>query len=174
MVSVGINFQHKQKYSFEFSRSLSFSPSKETPNEDEGPSFDFGPINSYYGTLDEDRGYNLLIGRIIKPSGQQIFRFNLMAGLGFTEISNKVNHRLVRRSFLFTVQDSYEYDEHRFSTLSLILKPKIELIVGRYLGLNLFNQMTLNKDRFMVGRFGIELTYGILRGKKVKYNMGAN
>lgn len=165
MVSMGINYERKNKYSFEFALSRSFLPSKERSNNNKGLSFNFGPLSSYYGTYDESDSYNLLIGRIIKPPRQQIFRLNLMAGLAFTEITNRINHRLVERHFLFSSRTYFEYDEHRFNTLSLIFKPKIELIIGKYLGLNLFNQITINKDRIIAGVFGFELSYGIISEK---------
>ena len=129
--------------------------------------FDLSPVFPPGGPYDQNYSINMMVGKIVKPPGQQVFRFNFMLGIGYSKIINLVNWREESGSGFFNLR-YYQYDKQQFTTLSFLIKPKIELTLGRCLGINLFSQCVINKDRVDLGLLGFAFTYGIIREKKIK------
>ena len=156
-VDVNLNMITKKNYIFKVGFNGNFRASKSTPSDYvdivdpvllEGPRDYFNSFQVGFGKL-----YN--IGKIENLDENGIVRANISFGLGITTLKERVNWRLINNSY-------YISDGKRYSTISLIINPKIEFPFKKFLGLTISPMIQINKYRTYFG-IGIGQMIGLVR-----------
>lgn len=156
-INTSLNYIHKNTLSFEFGGRFYGQKSKERPGDFKG-----GLVTGL--TLGIDGGNDLytdvhfLVGRII-PLNIPGRRLNLKAGLSYTDVTKSVNFQVQDKSILVS---NYSYDDHRFSTMSIIINPVLEYPFTQVFGLFVSGQLIANKETAFFG-IGCGVIYGLLR-----------
>ena len=148
-VDVNLNMITKKNYIFKVGFNGNFRGSRSTPSDyDSGPRDYFNSFQIGFGKL-----YN--IGKIENLDENGIVRANISFGLGITTLKERVNWRLNNNSY-------YISDGKRYSTISLIINPKIEFPFKKFLGLTISPMIQINKYRTYFG-IGIGQMIGLVR-----------
>lgn len=158
-VDFNLNYVINNKYSLKLGFSGNIRKPKSEPENFSGGLkglFSVGIENPYDHLLN----YKIDLGRIYNLNPKKTIRANLAVGMGYTIIKEPENWELVESDVLLNLTENYTYTYRSYSTLSLIISPKIEFPITRFFGLSVSPTIQLNKDR---SYFGIGL--GTLLGK---------
>ncbi|MDB9927681.1 hypothetical protein OAD34_03790, partial [Flavobacteriaceae bacterium] len=120
------------------------------------PTLFAGP-RDYFNSFQIGFGKLYNIGKIENLDENGIVRANISFGLGITTLKERVNWRLNNNSFLYYISDG-----KRYSTISLIINPKIEFPFKKFLGLTISPMIQINKYRTYFG-IGIGQMIGLVR-----------
>jgi hypothetical protein len=158
---IGVDFQmnyiHKEKYTFKIGYSGNIRKPKTQPSDFStglGGIYLLGTANPY----DQFESYQVTVGRLYKFNEKGTIRLNLSVGLGYTNIREPEN-------WLFGGEPSignYSWNYYEYSTVSLIISPKIEFPFTRFYGLTISPILQINKDRTFFG-IGVGQMIGVLR-----------
>ena len=118
------------------------------------PTLFAGP-RDYFNSFQIGFGKLYNIGKIENLDENGIVRANISFGLGITTLKERVNWRLNNNSY-------YISDGKRYSTISLIINPKIEFPFKKFLGLTISPMIQINKYRTYFG-IGIGQMIGLVR-----------
>lgn len=157
-VDLHANFLLHEKYSFKMGYSGYVRQPKSAPEDYSSGligAMMFGLINPY----DQLGNYQLLAGKIYPLNKKGSIRVNISLGVGYTIIREPTNWQPLERSF---VVENYSFDYNRYTTVSLIVNPKIEFPFTRFYGLTISPMLQINKDRTYAG-IGIGQMIGLLR-----------
>lgn len=156
-ISTSLNYIYKNTYSLEFGGRFYGQKSKERPSDFKGGiatglTLGIADGNDLYTDI------HVLAGRII-PLNIPGRRLNLKAGLSYTDVTKSVNFQSKGESIF---GGNYSYDEHRFSTMSIIINPILEYPFSQFVGLYVSGQLIVNKESAFFG-VGCGVIYGLLR-----------
>lgn len=157
-----IDYIYKNTYSLSVGARLYGQKSKQRPSDFKGGfasaiSFGLADGNDLYTDV------HVLVGRVL-PLNIPGRRLNLRAGLSYTDVTKAINFEPIEKSIL---GGNYSFDNHRFSTVSLVLNPTLEYPFSQVLGISVYGLCIVNKETVNVG-VGFGIIYGFLRGPKRK------
>lgn len=158
-VDVNLNMITKKNYIFKVGFNGNFRSSRSTPSDYVDivdPTLFAGP-RDYFNSFQIGFGKLYNIGKIENLDENGIVRANISFGLGITTLKERVNWRLNNNSFLYYISDG-----KRYSTISLIINPKIEFPFKKFLGLTISPMIQINKYRTYFG-IGIGQMIGLVR-----------
>lgn len=153
------NYIYKEKYSFKIGGSAFIRKPKSQPYD-----YNAGYRNLLFvlwEPYDQMVNYYGGFGKILKLNKRGTIRANLSVGIGYALIKEPKNWQRTNNTFL---EENYTWDYAKYSTLSLIINPKIEFPVSRIYGFSLSPMLQINKDRVYFG-IGIGHMIGLLRKK---------
>ena len=156
-VDVNLNMITKKNYIFKVGFNGNFRSSRSTPSDYVDivdPTLFAGP-RDYFNSFQIGFGKLYNIGKIENLDENGIVRANISFGLGITTLKERVNWRLNNNSY-------YISDGKRYSTISLIINPKIEFPFKKYLGLTISPMIQISKYRTYFG-IGIGQMIGLVR-----------
>ena len=160
---IGLNYVQNQKTSYKLSYTRNSMTARSTPDD-----FSVGLLGSLtFGAAspwDRFRTYQFAVGRIIPFNKSGSIRTNFYLGLGYSIIKEPRNWRDEGGSWLVP---NYDWDNHKYSTLSISINPVIEFAFTRSYGLFLSPMLQLSKDRTYVG-VGIGHMIGPIRNRIIK------
>lgn len=160
-VDINLNYIYKENYSFKIGYTGNIRKPKSQP-EDYSSGLTgvllFGSANPY----DQLENYQIGVGKIYKLNPSGTIRANLSLGIGCTIISEPENWVRINNGFL---AENYTWNYKKYSTISVIINPKIEFPFSRLYGLTISPLIQLNKDRTYIG-IGIGQMIGLLRKRK--------
>ncbi|GEM_PF-2498662 len=106
--------------------------------------------------------YSFVYGRVI-PTKSKMIRFVLDAGLGFAITQRPVGFKRIEKpEFL---GPNYTYSKENSTSLNLVIAPKIEIPLLRFVGLSTGPVANINSKDSAFGWI-LSLNIGLLRGKK--------
>lgn len=155
-----IDYIYKNTYSLSVGARLYGQKSKQRPSDFKGG---FASAISL-GLADGNDLYTdvyVLVGRVL-PINIPERRLNLRAGLSFTDVTKAINFQPIEKSIL---GGNYSFDNHRFSTVSLVLNPTLEYTFSQVLGISVYGLCIVNKETVNVA-VGCGMIYGFLRGPR--------
>ena len=158
-VDVNLNMITKKNYIFKVGFNGNFRSSRSTPSDYVDivdPTLFAGP-RDYFNSFQIGFGKLYNIGKIENLDENGIVRANISFGLGITTLKERVNWRLNNNSFLYYISDG-----KRYSTISLIINPKIEFPFKKFFGLTISPMIQINKYRTYFG-IGIGQMIGLVR-----------
>ncbi len=158
-----INYLYKEKYAFKIGGSAFIRGAASKPND-----FSSGFLGIFtFGTsgpTDIMVNIQACVGRVYKLNSRGTVRANLLVGIGYTLISEPTNYQVVNEP---GIGPNYTWDYGDYTTLSLIINPKIEFPFTQIWGLSFSPLLQINKDRFFVG-VGIGQILGVLRKRNIR------
>lgn len=124
--------------------------------------------------MDQPKGnlinYYLQVGKVILIGNSPKVRFNLLVGVAKTEIIEPTDWKYLDNTW---IEENYSYTYKASSVFSIILNPKMELPLGRFIGVQFSPLLILNTKRCYAGvGFGImlgKLRRKIIQQEKLKY-----
>jgi hypothetical protein len=146
-----------KKYSVSlFAEAHSTVNSPNTPNN-----YDCGfcLFEDHHKVRNEINTYGLTVGKVFSASNQSKIRMNLKTGLGYSIVRQPVNFQ-AQKPDLF--ESNYKFDWKENKTVSLIVRPMIEIPFTRFWGLGLGMMLNVNAYRSFVG-FDANMHIGSLR-----------
>jgi len=156
-LDVHANYIYKERYTFKFGYSGNIRKPKTQPSDYRtglAGLFFLGTANPY----DQFETYQLTIGRLYRFNKKGTIRLNLSVGLGYTNIREPENWEFGGEPAI----GNYSWNYYEYSTVSLIISPKIEFPFTRFYGLTISPILQINKDRTFFG-IGIGQMIGVLR-----------
>lgn len=106
--------------------------------------------------------YKINFGRMYNLNEKGTIRANLLLGVGYSIIKEPENWQYVPSGTIIILSENYTYSYRKYSTMSLIINPKIEFPVTKHFGLSLSPMAQINKDRTYFG-IGLGTMIGKLR-----------
>jgi hypothetical protein len=155
-----MNYVHKEKYSFKVGYTGNLRKPISQP-ADYASGLTGLLLLGLANPFDQIENYQIGFGKISKINASGTIRANLSIGLGYTIIREPENWERVNTAFL---TENYTWNYNKYSTVSLIINPKIEFPFSRFYGLTVSPMVLLNKDRTYFG-VGIGQMIGLLRKK---------
>lgn len=159
-VDLNLNYLIQNKYTFKIGYSGHGQIAESTPDD-----YSVGLANYIFGGFgfidrpyDQVHNYKLTAGGIYKLNKKGTIRLNLSAGLGYTVV-RKPENWLMNPNILV---ENYTWNYNDRNALSLILNPKLELIVNNWYGLTLSPLLILNSHSSYVG-IGLGQMIGLLK-----------
>lgn len=159
-VDLNLNYVYQNKYTFKIGYSGHAQIAESTPDD-----YSVGLANLLFGGFgfidrpyDQIHNYKLAAGGIYKLNEKGTIRLNLSAGLGYTVVRKPENWLMDPN--ILVENYTWNYDDR--NALSLILNPKLELIVTNWYGLTLSPLLILNSRSSYVG-IGLGQMIGLLR-----------
>jgi hypothetical protein len=110
------------------------------------------------GPKDKSSNYQILVGKIINLKSSYKIRFNPSVGVGYTNTSYATQWEYTPSS---SWSSNYSYELSSTQTYSLIIKPKVDFLLTKLLGLSLSPVCILNNGNNSY--YGINT--GIMFGK---------
>lgn len=159
-VDLNLNYVYQENYSFKIGYSGHIRTPKSKPDDYSlglVNGLTFG-INSPYDNLET---FHIMAGKIYKFNKKGTIRLNLSVGLALVNIKEPTNWQMNSSNFF---DQNYTWNYHEYSTIGLIINPKIEFPFARHYGLTISPVLQLNKDRVYVG-IGVGQMIGLLRKK---------
>ncbi|EDP98107.1 hypothetical protein U8527_19065 [Kordia algicida OT-1] len=155
---LNLNYVYQENYSFKIGYSGHIRSPKSKPDDYSTGLFralTLG-IASPYDNLET---FHLMAGKIYKFNEKGTIRLNLSVGLALVNIKEPTNWQMNDNGFL---DQNYTWDYYEYSTIGIIINPKIEFPFTRHYGLSISPVLQLNKDRVYIG-IGIGQMIGLLR-----------
>lgn len=87
-------------------------------------------------------------------------RFQPSVGLGLVVLRSPVNYQPVDDNAL--LEENYTYDFNRYSTLGIVIAPKIEFILSNSFGMAIAPGLHIKKDESIYG-IGVNFMFGKLK-----------
>jgi hypothetical protein len=163
-VDLNMNYVFKNKYSLKIGYSGHVQIAESTPED-----YSVGVVNFLFGGFgfinhpyDQMHNYKLNAGRIYKLNEKGSVRLNLSGGLGYTIIRRPENWMSNPNALV----ENYTWNYKNHEVLSLIINPKLELILNHWYGLTLSPLIVLNTKSSYVG-IGLGQMIGLLK-KRLK------
>lgn len=155
-----VNYIYQEKYSAKVGLSINFQKSPTQPK-------DYMSGIEYFLTLGLDSREvaittYLSAGRIFHLNPAKSLRLNAAVGVGFTQMELRSNYQPAPPQ-LFT--KNYTYDSRSKGAVSLIINPKLEIPLGRVVGISFSPIAIINSERGYYG-LGIGYLLGRVRSEK--------
>lgn len=155
---LNLNWVYKEKYSLKLGYTGNTRKPRSQPED-----YSSGVVGIMLfglgGPNDQLETFQISAGRIYKLNKTGTIRANLSAGIGYTTIGEPVNWQRSNNGFL---GENYSWEYRKYSTVSLIINPKIEFPLSRFYGLTLSPMVQINKNRTYFG-IGLGSMIGLLR-----------
>ncbi len=158
----GLNYIYKGRTSFKLAYSGVIRNPRSEP-EDFNSGLTGALLLGLTDPWDQLEHLQLTVGRIYSLNEKGTLRFNLNAGIGLAWVREPINWERVESGTLAT---NYAWDYNRYSTISFVINPKLEIPFTHILGLSVSPLIQINKDRVYFG-IGIGTLLGVLRPRKV-------
>jgi len=156
------NYIHNQKISFQFSFSHF---ERKDPSRPDDYSGGLSSIVSLEANTpkDELKSYSILGGFILPYKGSEKGRWNLRAGLAYSEFKEAYAYNIIDDavSSEFFI-GNYSYKKRHSEMLSIVFKPELEIAFSKYVGIGLSAFIVLNEKTTVFG-LGINLKLGVLK-----------
>jgi hypothetical protein len=106
--------------------------------------------------------YQLAVGKLLPLNQSGTVRFNLMAGVGYTDAKEPAGWQPIGANFW---EPNYSWEYRSFRAYTILVNPKLELPLLRYFGITLSPLLMLNRYNTYFG-LGVGQTVGMLRPPK--------
>ena len=154
-----LSYVFKEKYSLDIGVNHYIQTSRIRPNDYQSGLLSFLSLDWSDGN-DIYKDAQILVGRVILMN--ETTRFNIKAGIGYTQVNHAVNFTPISNAIL---GPNYSYERHQFYTTSFILNPIFEITSSQIAGFYLSSIFIVNKETIVFG-FGFGLMYGLLRSPR--------
>lgn len=144
---ISLNYVYKNTYSFKAGLTINTRNSKTTPNDYSSGLMQIFTLGLSNPT-DQIENYQIGVGKIYKLNKKGTIRANITLGLGYTVIIEPENWKYIDNSFL---EENYTWNYKKNNTVSLIINPKIEFPIAKFMGLSISPTIQINKDRTYYG-----------------------
>ena len=160
-VDFSLNYVIKQNYAVRFGFSGNIRKPESQPEDYSGGLnglFSAGASNPY----DHFLSYHLDFGKIYDLNAKGTIRANISVGLGYMIIKEPANWQHNASESVIDFSENYSYSYRSYSTIGVVINPKLELPFSKYFGISVSPVVQLNKDRIYYG-IGLGTMLGKLR-----------
>jgi len=156
------NYIYNQKISFQLSYSHFERKDPSRPDDFTGGLSSIASLGKST-PKDKLKSFSILGGYILPYKGSDKGRWNLRAGLAYSEYKEAFDYHIINGSveeeFLI---GNYSYKNRYSEMVSLVLKPELEIAFSKYVGMGLAAFIVLNEKTTVFG-LGINLKLGAVK-----------
>lgn len=151
-LEASLNYMFKDNYILSVGGSILRAKSKFIPNGYNVRSRNYDPISGTYGPQDYMNSLSITIGKILKANEKGDMRVIVAGGVAMSQLS------LI--NFGIGGPDGYRFRSKTHNTLNLVLAPKLEYALTKYIGASVSPRVYMNHKRTYAG-----ISLGLLIGK---------
>lgn len=161
---VSLNYIHNNKVSFQFSYHRFERKDPSLPDDYSGGLVDLFTFGGHYPN-ERLESVAFLGGMVLPYKGSKKGRWNLRAGFAYSKYRKPLDYERINTGVIGNLfVGNYTWGYQDAESMSLILKPELEIAFFRHLGTGIHANVIYNKDAFIVG-LGLSLKFGFVRGK---------
>ncbi|WP_421919888.1 hypothetical protein [Marinifilum sp.] len=161
---ISLDYIHNNKLSFHFTYHRFERKDPALPNDYSGGLVDLFTFGENYPN-ERLESIAFLGGMVFPYKGSKKGRWNLRAGFAYSKFRKPFDYKKVDSGVIGNLfVGNYNWQFSKAESMSLILKPELEIAFFRHFGIGIHTNLIYNKDAFIVG-LGVCLKFGFVRGK---------